>query len=1454
MHITKTSLWLRLVLLCLIVFSFVLSGQAQGPKVVISQVYGAGGNTGASYQNDFIELYNSGDAAQDLSGWSVQYASATGSSWSVTQLSGSIEKGHYLLIKEGGGSNGVALPAADVTGSISMAAGAGKVALVNGITALTGTCPTAGDFVGYGSTANCFEGSGATPAPNATMSVFRANGGCTDTNNNAADFATAAVAPRNSSNTFTCTGPPPPLPPSAVGNANPWSVDFGTTSLLTVTVTPGSNPISTGITVASDLSAIGGSAAQALYDDGTNGDVTAGDGVFSYLATVTNDTTAGAKTLSVSVTDAQSRTASTNISLTVTAPVTVTPIHTLRRDVASYLALVPPVVRTTGVVTHVRANGFYLQEPNGSMYDGINSLGIFIYTNSPPVSPAVVGNEVQVTGTLKQYPAAATPTQLEISSPALRLLTTGNVLPAAIEITPNTTDSQYLQFEKYAGMRVKLADTWVTGPTDGGAFYAEQAIHTRPFREPGVLQGLTLPDNAGANVPRYDGNPEVVRVDMSGCANQAVFSVGDTSGDLLGVIDYVAAYSINTCATGTTSKHAQALSAANPNEFTVASYNMLNFTGSNPQMTKTAMEIVDILRMPDIIGFEEVATTAAAQGLVEQVNAYALSKGLTVPNYRLEMGDISGTQNVGFLYRGDRVTKVSSAVLGDTSPMAAPCSSFSLWDRRPFQLDATITTPYNQQFPVTILVNHLRSLISVDQNTPTGYCARLKRSLEAEALAQILGGLQRQGTSAITIGDMNAFEFNDGYVDVMGALTGNPAPPDQVTLASTDWIDPNLIDLVQSLPDRVLYTYVENGSSQVLDHIVVDSTLAALPHHVEVAHANSEFPYSYTSDASRPERNSDHDQPVVYITFPKPMLTVLVDSVSKVYGDENPTFTGSISGMKDSDTFTLSFSTDATATSDAGKYPIKATVNDPEGKLADYSVTNTDGTLTVTEAPLIVTTADAARLYGAQDPAFTGTIDGLRNSDDITATYASTATASSVVGTYPIRATLVDHNNKLGNYKVTNTDGTLTVSKAALRLSAQNATRPYGATNPTFTGVITGALATDGISATYTTTATASSPVGTYDIVPAVVDPNQRIDNYTVTLVNGKLTVDQASTAVSLEASATPVVFGTPVTFTATLSGATGSVTFKDGSATLGTATFNGSGLATYTDSLLTVGVHSIAAVYAGDANFVGSTSNAVSVVVTAFPPPVITSLSQGSAKAGAAGFTLSIYGSNFLANSSVNWNGAARSTTYVSPTELRASILAADLATVGNATITVANTTPSAAASNGFKFAIDTAAGTSGSVTVTGVANVTVTHGLSTTVSFAFTGASSDAKATAECFNMPAGATCTYNDSTKVVTITTAASTPAGTYPVTVVFTITNTITTAMRTIGRAMSWSFALLPFGFMLMGKGSQLKRRSLIALALLVLALSLAGCGSSTTTAPPTRQVVVQSSAAIDVVVN
>jgi 6-phosphogluconolactonase (cycloisomerase 2 family) len=251
------------------------------------------------------------------------------------------------------------------------------------------------------------------------------------------------------------------------------------------------------------------------------------------------------------------------------------------------------------------------------------------------------------------------------------------------------------------------------------------------------------------------------------------------------------------------------------------------------------------------------------------------------------------------------------------------------------------------------------------------------------------------------------------------------------------------------------------------------------------------------------------------LTVNKAPLIVAGTNVSRIYGDPNPALSGTITGIKNADNITATFASTATATSPVGGYPITPSLVDPTTKLGNYSVTLTNGTLTVSPASLIVTGTNASRLYGDPNPAFTGTITGLKNADNVTATFASAATAASAVGGYPIVPTLVDPTAKLGNYSVTSNNGTLTVNPAALTVTAADATRVYGDPNPAFTGSIAGLKNGDIITATFASPATAGSAVGAYAITPSLADPTAKLGNYTVTSNNGTLTITAASLTVN---------------------------------------------------------------------------------------------------------------------------------------------------------------------------------------------------------------------------------------------------------------------------------------------------------------------------------------------------
>jgi uncharacterized protein len=908
---------------CLVLFlSSVLVSPPRAVKasangIVISQIYGGGGNAGSTFRNDFIEIFNADGAIVNLSGWSVQYASAAGTTWQVTALNGSLAPGQYFLIQESQGAGGTTnLPTPNAIGNIAMSATAGKVALVSSTVALSGSCPVGGaiiDFVGYGTGtggASCFEGTAAASTLTNTTAVFRRNNGLQDTDSNTVDFITGAPNPRNT--------PVGTTNPSGAGAANPASVIQGGTTLLTVLVTPGANPTSTGIVVSGDLSSIGGSATEPFFDDGTNGDVSAGNNTFSFSTVVAINTTPGTKSLPISISDAQGRSGSATISLTVTtAPLNLS-IHDIQGP-GDTSPVVGKLVSTTGIVTAVVSNGFFIQNPDNAVdADPNTSEGVFVFTSSRPAAPAVVGNLVQVTGTVAEFIPSTdlnSPPSTEISgSPTISLISSGNPLPTPITLTAADTNpaGSIDQLEKYEGMRVHVDAMSVSGPTDGnlseanatstsnGVFFGVIAGIPQPFREPGVQLPDPLPAGAPATVTRWDTNPEILRVNTAVQTGSVKLDVttGATVTSLTGPLDFNSRfYTILTDpdsgATATGNMSAVPVPIPASNELTIANFNMERFfdtvkdagtsdvaltaTAFANRLNKASLAIRNVLNMPDVIGVEEMEHQSTLQALADKINADAVAAGQPSPNYQaflVEGNDVGGI-DVGLLVKST-INVISVEQLGKDTTFIQPDGTTALLnDRPPLVLTATASQPNSDtSLPFTMVVNHLRSLLSIDDPVD-GPRVRAKREAQAEFLANLLQSHQAAGENVISVCDCNAFEFSDGYVDVIGTILGHPVPADQVVLASPDLVDPDLTDLVITLPHDQQYSYDFNGSHQVLDHVVVSQSLLAKLTRFAIARNDADFPEVFRNDPNRPERISDHDMPVAYFTLPEATPPVL---------------------------------------------------------------------------------------------------------------------------------------------------------------------------------------------------------------------------------------------------------------------------------------------------------------------------------------------------------------------------------------------------------------------------------------------------------------------------------------------------------------------------------------------------------------------------------------------------
>jgi predicted extracellular nuclease len=776
---------------------------------VISQVYGGGGNSGSVFTNDCIEIFNPGPDPVNLAGWSVQYGSAGGSTWTVTALSGVVAAGRYHLVQEGGGTSGTTpLPAPDTSGSILMSASDGKIALVRSVTALAVACPTGGDLVdlvGCG-TANCAEGGTAAPGLGANVSAVRAQNGCVDTDVNGADFGTASPpTPRNSASPLNdCT------PPTVV-----WPHD-----------------------VQSALNA---------------------------------------------------------------SP------------------LAGQLVAVRGIVTAKRFNnGFFIQTPDDVAAleaNPMTSEGVFVFTSVAP-SAVNVGDDVIVTGTVAEFSPSADlnqPPVTEIVTPTIAVQATGQPLPAPIalnaaNLSPNGGP---LQLERYEGMRVAPGALTVISPTAGtvneanstgsnnGVFYAVFAGTARPFREAGIDVIDPPPpcdENASSacTIPVFDGNPERLRVDSDaqvGVFPGVIVSTGASINITAGVLDYAfrtwtVLPDLNALTVASAGNPPQGVAAPTAIEYQVASMNLQRFfdTANDPatddpvltaaaysnRLTKASLIVRDYLHAPDIIGVQEAENLTVLQDLAARIDADAATAGQSLPGYvahLLEGNDIGGI-DVGLLTRAN-VTfnpvdqwRPDETYIDPRNGMPAVLN-----DRPSLILDATIQGPdYRLPAHVIVVVNHLRSLNGVD-DPADGIRVRAKRKAQGESVAQLLIELQttHPGLPVISVGDYNTFEVNDGYVDLLGIIRGDQAPPEQVVEWSVLGLDPNFVSAAPSGD----YSYSFDGNAQTLDHVLLSSPAAVMLSGFGHARLDADFPEVLRGDPTRPERLSDHDPAVARFTFPE---------------------------------------------------------------------------------------------------------------------------------------------------------------------------------------------------------------------------------------------------------------------------------------------------------------------------------------------------------------------------------------------------------------------------------------------------------------------------------------------------------------------------------------------------------------------------------------------------------
>jgi predicted extracellular nuclease len=852
------------------------TAHAASPDIVISQLYGGGGNSGATYTNDFVELENRGSAAVDVTGWSVQYASAAGTSWQATALSGSLAPGDRYLVQEGAGSGGTTpLPSPDATGSIAMSATNGKVALVTSAGALAcgATCasqPGVKDFVGYG-TANDFE-TAAAPGLSNTTAAIRGSG--PDTDDNAADFTAGAPNPRDGG-----TAPTPP----EVASSDPAdeAVDVPVGSSIHVTFSRDVTIDPSGFTLSCDDEPV---AATVTQDDPTHVTVDPD-------ADLPAATACALRIATTATTPALARTAFVDFS---TTGVTGLRIHDIQGAAhrSPYEGTI--VSDVPGIVTGANGNGFWIQDPRPDRSDS-TSEGVYVFDRDHRAHPAV-GDAVTVSGKVQEFGTSPDLTTTEIAFGALHTSGAGSITPMIIgpggrrppqEVYEDDADGDVeapnvlfdpredgLDFdESLEGMLVQINHPDVVGPLANT--FGELPVVERDSASPRTPRGglLIRPDDF--NPERMTLDDEIIK--QSG-GKMPASNVGDRlAGPVRAIVDYAfSQYMFEVTATPTRIDRLlqrEVTQAPRANELAIASMNVENlggdeFTPTSAKAERLAHIVVDNLRSPDILGVEEMQDDNGAtdDGTVDASKTFegfiAAIEAAGGPHYEYRQvdpvdkqdgGEPGGNIRVGFLFRTDRGVSFvdrpgGTSTVGTTEDRTKPGAQLTF---SPGRIDPTNEAWEDSRKPlvgeftwrgkkVFAIANHFNSK-GGDQPLegrfqPPERVSEVQRHKQATVLRDFVRSLLRADPLAriAVMGDFNDFDFSETLRIVRSG---------------------GLVNLMDTLPVRERYSYVFEGNSQVLDQILVSPRLLLPFPEYDSVHVNAEFA----------DQASDHDPQVARV-------------------------------------------------------------------------------------------------------------------------------------------------------------------------------------------------------------------------------------------------------------------------------------------------------------------------------------------------------------------------------------------------------------------------------------------------------------------------------------------------------------------------------------------------------------------------------------------------------------
>jgi len=521
--------------------------------------------------------------------------------------------------------------------------------------------------------------------------------------------------------------------------------------------------------------------------------------------------------------------------------------------------------------------GFFIQTP-GARVDASDqtSNGIFVYTGSAPA--VAVGDQVDVTGTVTEFF-----NMTELTGPTVIVDSSGNPLPAAVLLTqigPGVFVPSHDQpwpvneLERFEGMLVRVENGRTTGPTDQFGDTAVVADDTRAFREPGIA----YPGGFGYPIV-WDGNPEIFEINPDGAG---LPDVTLPAGSVVHVAEGPLAYSFSdyqiwpTTFTCTEPVLPRAVRARRPGELTVASQNLLRFFDSDPtngpddgpvtpaayqaRLAKASLHIRSVLGAPDVLSLEEIENVGVLHDLAARI-AFD-DPSLVYTAHLLEGNDVGGI-DTGFLVRST-VAVNSVTQIGLTSTLSIDGSLLN--DRPPLVLEGDFVAN-GAAFPLTVIGVHGRSLSGIEGTSGSANRVRQKRLEQALELAQYIQGIQAADPARriVVTGDFNAFEFSDGYVDVVGIISGQLDPNGAIQPGHADLVVPDLVNHVKALPGVERYSFVFGGSAQTLDHMLTTANLRDFVRGFSFTRGNADAPEALQADLSTPLRTADHDAEVLFL-------------------------------------------------------------------------------------------------------------------------------------------------------------------------------------------------------------------------------------------------------------------------------------------------------------------------------------------------------------------------------------------------------------------------------------------------------------------------------------------------------------------------------------------------------------------------------------------------------------